>query len=75
MIVAKKVKKIMSIGEFAIRLEERGIEGDCLVEQVDCLQQLRFTAGGRTHPEKNVLGASEKVERGQVGGDWLVNGQ
>src|SRR5439155_25735016 len=49
-VVAKKVKKTMSKGEFTIGLEERWIAGDCLVEQIDRLQQLRFATRGRTHP-------------------------
>ena len=32
MVVVKEVKKIMSVGEFAICLEERRIPCDCLVE-------------------------------------------
>ena len=37
MIVAEKVKLVMSVGELAIRLKKGRVAGDNLVEQISCL--------------------------------------
>src|SRR6266571_3729656 len=71
MVVAKKIKRVMSEGELAIRIEKRWITRDSLVQQIDRLEG--FPPGA--YRQKNSFGARVKVEGCEVGGWLALDGQ
>src|SRR5207249_280429 len=64
MVGAKKIKRVMSVGELAIRIEKRWITRDSLVQQIDRLEGIRFP--DRRRPQKNIFGARVEIERADV---------
>src|SRR4030095_6652129 len=64
MVVAKKIKPVMSEGELAIRIEKRWITSDGLVQQIDRLEVIRLPA--RAVPQQNIFGARVEIERADV---------
>src|SRR2546421_12023006 len=73
--VAKPVEVAVQVGEEAVRLEKRGIARHNLVQQIDCLQQIRSPFATERRRQKEILATRVKIERDEVGG-WLpLNGQ
>src|SRR5882724_8313646 len=64
MVVAKKIKGVMSVGELTIRIEERWITSDSLVQQIDRLEGIRFR--DRACPQQDIFGARVEIERADV---------
>src|SRR5262245_29552081 len=72
--VAKPVKEAVHVGEEAVRLEKRGIARRSLVQQIDCLQQIRSPAATERRREKEILGARVEIERDEVRSWPALNG-
>src|SRR6266481_8704644 len=64
MVEAVKIKRVMSVGELAIRIEKRWITRDSLVQQIDRLEAIRFPPGA--YRRKNIFGARVEIERADV---------
>src|SRR6266567_9504234 len=75
MVNAKEVKLAMSRGEPAIRLEKRRIARHSLVQQNDCLQPSRSRVATERRCQKEIVAARVKIERGEVDGWLVLNGQ
>ena len=73
--VAKPVKVAVHVGEEAIRLEKRWIARHSLVQQIDCLQQIRSPVATERRRQKEILATRVKIERDEVGGWLALNGQ
>ena len=73
--VAKQVKMVVSRGELAIRLEKRWIACHSLIQQIDCLQPIRFRRATERRRQKEIVGTRVKIERDEVGGWLALNGQ
>src|SRR6266550_7839360 len=64
MVVAKKIKRVMSEGELAIRIEKRWIARDSLVQQIHRLEAIRFPP--EACRQKNIFGTRVEIERADV---------
>src|SRR5205814_2086867 len=64
MVEAVKIKRVMSVGELAIRIKKRWITRHSLVQQIDRLEAIRFPPGA--YRQKNIFGARVKIERADV---------
>src|SRR6266480_3157968 len=64
MVDAKEIKRVMSVGELAIRIKKRWITRDSLVQQIDRLEGIPFP--DRRRPQKNIFGARVEIERADV---------
>src|SRR2546430_12034863 len=64
MVEAVKIKRVMSVGELAIRIKKRWITSDSPVQQIDRLEAIRFPPGA--YRQKNIFGARVKIERADV---------
>src|SRR6266481_3565907 len=64
MVVAKKIKRVMSEGELAIGIEKRWITRNSLGQQIDRLEGIRFP--DRACPQQNIFGARVEIERADV---------
>src|ERR1051325_1877961 len=73
--VAKPVKKAVHLGEEAVRLEKRGIARDSLVQQIDCLQQIRSAFATEGRRQKEILATRVKIECDEVSRWLALNGQ
>src|SRR5262245_7458187 len=62
MVEAVKIKRVMSEGDLAIRIEKRWITRDGLGQQIDCLEVIRRPACR----QKNIFGARVKIERDEI---------
>src|SRR4029453_7112142 len=71
---AKPGKEAGQVGQEAVRLEKRGIARHSLVQQIDCLQQIRSPATERRR-QKEILATRVKIERDEVGGWLALDGQ
>src|SRR5438309_829064 len=74
MVQATMVKLVMSPGELTIRIEKRWITAHSLVQQVDCLYQIRYLAAKRC-PPKNIIGARIELESDEIAGRPALNRQ
>src|SRR4029077_7707603 len=72
--VAKPVKEAVHVRQEAVRLEKRGIARHSLVQQIDCLQQIRSPPTKRRR-QKEILATRVKIERDEVGGWLALDGQ
>src|SRR4029453_1683221 len=73
--VAKPVKEAVHVGEQAVRLEKRGIARHSLVQQIDCLEQIRSPFPTERGREKKILATRVNIECDKVGGWLALNGQ
>src|SRR5438552_17662965 len=64
MVEAVKIKRVMSVGKLAIRIEKRWITRHSLVQQIDRLEAIRFPPGA--YRQKNIFGARVEIERADV---------
>src|SRR6058998_3216930 len=64
MVGAKKIKRVMSVGELAIRIEKGWITRDSLIQQIDHPEGIRFL--DRAWRQKNIFGARVEIERADV---------
>jgi len=64
MVLAKKIKRVMSESELAISIEKRWITRDSPVQQIDCLELFRFP--DQALRQKNIFGVRVEIERADV---------
>src|SRR5262245_48324484 len=72
--VAKPVKEAVHLGEEDVRLVKRGIARYSLIQQIDCLQQIRSPFSTERSHEKEILATRIKIERDEVGRWLALNG-
>src|SRR5262249_6754796 len=75
MIIAEVVKTVMSMRELAIRFEKRRVMHDSLIQKIGRIQQICSSANIRACHQKKILGATVKVESGEISGWLSLNGQ
>ena len=73
MVHTKVVKLIMNPGELAIRLEKGWIMRDSLIQQIGGLEEIPSLKG--IMPGEQIFGAAIKIEGGEIGCRWSLNGQ
>src|SRR6266480_810106 len=64
MVGPKEIKRVMSPGELAVRIDKRWVSRNGLVQQIDRLQQILSLSAGR--PQKKILGARVEIECADV---------
>jgi hypothetical protein len=64
MIVSKKVKLVMSVGELTIRLKKGWVMSDHLVEQIGRPQQIGFRGTAKARAQEKIFRASVEIEGG-----------
>ena len=74
MVEAKKIKLVMSARELAVGLKKGGIARNGLVQQVDCLQQIRFQRTTQTQ-HKKIIGSIVEIKGYEISRGRLFNGQ
>src|SRR5205807_1175335 len=74
MVEAKKIKLVMSARELAVGLKKGGIARNGLVQQVDCLQQIRFQRTTQTQ-HKKIIGSIVEIKGYEISRGRLLNGQ
>src|SRR5437762_59020 len=74
MVKAREVKLVMSPGELTIRIEKRWIARHGLVQQIDCLTEIRHPAA-KGCPRKHMTGARIEIESDEIAGRPAVNRQ
>src|SRR5437870_1116910 len=74
MVKTREVKLVMSPGELTIRIEKRWIARDGLVQQIDCLTEIRHPAAEGC-PRKHMTGARIEIESDEIAGRPALNRQ
>src|SRR6184192_3458120 len=74
MVKAREVKLVMSPGELTIRIEKRWIARNGLVQQIDCLTEIRHPAA-KGCPRKHMTGARIEIESDEIAGRPALNRQ
>src|SRR5438105_1753660 len=74
MVKAGEVKLVMSPGELTIRIEKRWIARHGLVQQIDCLTEIRHPAA-KGCPRKRMTGARIEIESDEIAGRPALNRQ
>ena len=68
MLVAEEINAVVSRGEQAISLKERGVTGHCLFQKIDRLQHIREVLRAETNIQQKALGLRVKIEGCDIGG-------
>src|SRR5207244_1918757 len=74
MVKSREVKLVMSPGELTIRIEKRWIARHGLVQQIDCLTEIRHPAA-KGCPRKHMTGARIEIESDEITGRPPLNRQ
>src|SRR5437867_12444442 len=74
MVKSREVKLVMSPGELTIRIEKRSIARHSLVQQIDCLTEIRHPAA-KGCPRKHMTGARIEIESDEIAGRPALNRQ
>src|SRR6266566_6557684 len=74
MVQATMVKLVMSPGELTIRIEKRWIARHGLVQQIDCVTEIRHPAT-KGCPRKHMTGARIEIESDKIAGRPALNRQ
>src|SRR5438876_8849128 len=74
MVKSREVKLVMSPGELTIRLEKRWIARHGLVQQIDCLTEIRHPVA-KGCPRKHMTGARIEIESDEIAGRPALNRQ
>src|SRR5438132_107995 len=74
MVKSREVKLVMSPGELTIRIEKRWIARHGLVQQIDCVTEIRHPAA-KGCPRKHMNGARIEIESDEIAGRPALNRQ
>src|SRR5437867_8299477 len=74
MVKAREIKLVMSPGQLTIRIEKRWIARYGLVQQIDCLTEMRHPAA-KGCPRKHMTGARIEIESDEIAGRPALNRQ
>src|SRR5438128_10985706 len=74
MVKSREVKLVMSPGELTIRIEKRWIARHGLVQQIDCLTEIRHPVA-KGCPRKHMTGARIEIESDEIAGRPALNRQ
>src|SRR5437762_5941843 len=74
MVKPREVKLVMSPGELTIRIEKRWIARHGLVQQIDCLTEIRHPAA-KGCSRKHMTGARIEIEGNEIAGRPALNRQ
>src|SRR5437016_12013174 len=74
MVKAREVRLVMSPGELTIRIEKRWIALHGLVQQIDCLTEIRHPVA-KGCPRKHMTGARIEIESDEIAGRPALNRQ
>src|SRR5207245_8640354 len=73
MVKSREVKLVMSPSELTIRIEKRWIARHGLVQQIDCLTEIRHPVA-KGCPRKHMTGARIEIESNEIAGRFALNG-